>query len=94
MNTIFIEPIYSNPCVFSHLLVLDFLRPHGLLCPWNFLGKNTGVGCHFLLQRFFLTQVSNLCFLYLLHWKAGFSPLGSPGKPLWLLLNIILPCHL
>ena len=32
-------------------------RPHGLqptklLCPWNFPGKNTGVGCHFLLQIF------------------------------------------
>ena len=32
-----------------------FLWPHGpwparLLCPWNFPGKNTGVGCHFLLQ--------------------------------------------
>ena len=32
------------------------LGPHGpqparLLCPWNFPGKNTGVGCHFLLQR-------------------------------------------
>ena len=31
------------------------LRPHGLwpsrcLCVWNFPGKNTGVGCHFLLQ--------------------------------------------
>ena len=21
-----------------------------LLCPWDFLGKGTGVGCHFLLQ--------------------------------------------
>ena len=31
------------------------LRPQGmqpakLLCPWHFPGKNTGVGCHFLLQ--------------------------------------------
>ena len=31
------------------------LWPHGLqpashLCPWDFPGKNTGVGCHFLLQ--------------------------------------------
>ena len=30
-------------------------RPHGLqllriLCLWDFPGKNTGVGCHFLLQ--------------------------------------------
>ena len=29
------------------------------LCPWNFPGKNTGAGCHFLLQRLFLTQGSN-----------------------------------
>ena len=33
----------------------DSLRPHGLwlarlLCPWDSLGKNTGVGGHFLLQ--------------------------------------------
>ena len=30
-----------------------------LLCPWDFLGKNTGVYCHFLLQSIFLTQGSN-----------------------------------
>ena len=30
------------------------------LCPWDFPGKNTGVGCHFLLQGIFLTQGSNL----------------------------------
>ena len=28
-----------------------------LLCPWNFPDKNTGVGCCFLLQGIFLTQV-------------------------------------
>ena len=27
----------------------DSLPPH-FLCPRNFPGKNTGVGCHFLLQ--------------------------------------------
>ena len=27
-----------------------------LLCPWNSPGKNTGVGCHFLLQGIFPTQ--------------------------------------
>ena len=27
-----------------------------LLCPWDFPGKNTGVGCHFLLQGIFSTQ--------------------------------------
>ena len=30
-----------------------------LLCSWDFLGKNIGVGCHFLLQRIFPTQGSN-----------------------------------
>ena len=29
------------------------------LCPWNFLGKDTGVGCHSLLQGIFLTQRLN-----------------------------------
>ena len=27
------------------------LQPARLLCPWRFPGKNTGVGCHFLLSR-------------------------------------------
>ena len=31
-----------------------------LLCPWDFPGKNTGVGCHFCLQGIFLIQGSNL----------------------------------
>ena len=30
-----------------------------LLCPWDFLGKSTGVGCHFLLQGIFPTQGSS-----------------------------------
>ena len=37
---------------------------YGLLRPWNCLGKNTGVGSHFLLQGIFLTQGSNSCFLH------------------------------
>ena len=36
-------------------VVFDSVRPHRrqpnrLLCPWDSPGKNTGVGCHFLLQ--------------------------------------------
>ena len=31
---------------------------------WDFLGKNTGVCCHFLLQRIFLIQGSNPCLLH------------------------------
>ena len=46
-------------------VVSDSLRPHGLqptrlLSPWNFPGKSTGVGCHFLLKGTFPTQGSNL----------------------------------
>ena len=33
--------------------------PTRLLCPWDFPGKHTGVGCHFLLQEIFLTQELN-----------------------------------
>ena len=41
-------------CV-NHPVVSESLQPHGLqptrlLCPWDFPGKNTGVGCHCLLQ--------------------------------------------
>ena len=31
----------------------------GILPPWDFPGKSTGVGCHFLLQGIFLTQGLN-----------------------------------
>ena len=49
----------------SRSVVSDSLRPHGLqptrlLCPWDFLGKSTGVGCHCLLHgllHFFLFLV-------------------------------------
>ena len=34
-------------------------KPARLLCPWNSPGKNTGVGCHFLLQGIFPTQELN-----------------------------------
>ena len=48
------------------------------LCPWDFPGKNSGVGCHFLLQGFFLTQGSNL---RLLHWRADSLLLSHEGSP-------------
>ena len=44
-------------------------------------GKNTGVGCHFLLQGIFLTQGSNLHLFCLLHWQPGSLLLAPPGKP-------------
>ena len=40
------------------------VQPHGLqsarlCCPWDSPGKNTGIGCHALLQEIFSTQGSN-----------------------------------
>ena len=46
--------IIKTACQVASVLS-DSVRPHGLqptrlLCPWDSPGKNTGVGCHFLLQ--------------------------------------------
>ena len=53
-----------------------------LLCSWDFLGKNIGVGCHALLQEIFLTQGSKLRLLCLLHWQADSSSLSHLRSPL------------
>ena len=49
----------------SHSVMSNSLRPHRLwpttfLPPWEFPGKSTAVGFHFLLQRIFPTQGSKL----------------------------------
>ena len=59
------------------------LRPHGLkptkfLRPWDSPGKNTGVGCHFLLQGIFLTQESNPG---LQHCRQILNRLSYQGSP-------------
>ena len=93
-------------CVCAQLLsqVWLFATPWtGLLCLWNFPGKNIGVACHFLLQGIFLTQESNPYLWSLLHWQAVFTT-EPPGKPhykmtanalyisaSYILLNIIFP---
>ena len=57
-------------CSLGRSAMFNSFQPARLLCPWGFIGKNTGVGCHFLLQGIFLTQRSNLRLLCLLHWQA------------------------
>ena len=52
----------------------DSVQPHRgqptrLPHPWDFPGKKTGVGCHFLLQRIFPTRELNPYLLCLLHWQ-------------------------
>ena len=41
--------------VTEQLFAAPWTVAHQALCPWDFLGKTTGVGCHFLLQEIFLT---------------------------------------
>ena len=58
------------------------LQPVRFLCPWDFPGKNTQVGCHALFQGIFPTQGLNLHLLCLLHLHAGSLPQAPPGKPI------------
>ena len=64
--------------VVSNSLPPHVLQPARLLCPWDFLGKNTTVGCHALLQGIFLTQGSNPGLLHcrqiLYHWATRETP--------------------
>ena len=55
--------------------------PPGLSIHVDSSGKNTGVGCHALLQGISLTQGSNLHLLGLLHWQVGSLPLAPSRKP-------------
>ena len=64
------------------------LQPAWLLCPWNFPGKNTGAGCHFLLQVIFPTQRENTGLLHLLHWQADSLPLHQLGSPKFQMYSI------
>jgi len=76
---------------FSRYIVSDScdpmeLQPTGILCLWDFPGKITEVGCHFLFQEIFLTQGLNPNFLHcrrIIYWP---SYQGS----LWFLYQSII----
>ena len=61
----------------SKSFVIPWTVTSKLLCPWDFPGKNTKVGCHFLLQGIFLIQGSNVC---LLHWEVDSLALSHLGS--------------
>ena len=68
-------------CVAS--VVSDSVLPHRrqptrLLCPWDSPGKNTGVGCHFLLQSMKVkseSEITQSCLTF--HDLMDCSPPGS-----------------
>ena len=51
--------MYVSNSIMPDSLWPHWLQPTSLLWPWDFPDKDTGMGCHFLLQRIFLTQESN-----------------------------------
>ena len=66
----------------SYLTLTPWTIAHQVPLSTGFsLGKNTGVGCHFLLQGIVPTQGSNPHLLYLLYCQADSSPLMPQGKP-------------
>ena len=69
-----VHSVLSNSCN-----PMDY-SPPGLLCPWGFSGKSTGVGCHFFLQRIFPTQ--GLSHISGVSCRAGrFFTTEPAGKP-------------
>ena len=72
-------------CWVSHSVMSNSLWPRGLetsrlLCLWNSLGKNTGVGCHALLQGIFPTLRSNSGPLHCTQILCHLSHQGSPVR--------------
>ena len=88
------EGLFLLCAVLSGSVVPKSEQPHvlyaRLLCPWNFLDKNTEVCCYFLLQGIFLTQESNPSLLSLLLWQMDSLPLASPGKLMLLNLSSLI----
>ena len=76
---------YCMPACSAASVMSDSLdySPPGSFVHGDALGKNTGVGCHALLQGIFATQGLKLSLLCLLNWPVGSLPLAPPGKPLY-----------
>ena len=72
--------LHLSEVKWSCSVMSNSLRPHGssLLHPWDFPGKSTGVGCHFLLQGIFPTQGLNPG---LPHCSQMLLLSEPPGKP-------------
>ena len=63
----------------------ESLRPHGLYCPWNSSGQNTGMGSLSLLRGIFPTQ----------EWNPGLPhQLSHKGSPSNLTTNTIFEMHI
>ena len=70
--------LFLTQQVLSDSLATPWTITRQVPCPWDLPGKNTGMGCHFLLQGIFLTQGWNP---HLLHWQVDSFPLSHQGSP-------------
>ena len=59
-------------------ILCNLMDPGRFLCAWDSPGKNTGVGCHSLVQGLFLTQGLNPCLLRCRQILYHLSDQGSP----------------
>ena len=77
------HPVHA--CLFSHCRVQLLATPRAVACQaplsMGFPRKDTGVGCHALLQGIFPTQGSYPHLLHLLHWQVDSLPPAPPGQP-------------
>ena len=86
------DPLFSildayDLCVHTVVSVVsDSVQPYGLqparlLCPWESPDKNTGVGCHALLQGNLPEPGIETASLMSPAWQVGSLPLVPLGKP-------------
>ena len=66
----------------TRLSATPWTQPARLLCPWDFPGKHTGVGCHALPQVIFPTQGLNSHCRQILCTEPPGKPIGTVNKEL------------
>ena len=85
--------VKSLSCVRLFATPWDCTLSGSSLSPWNFIGKSTRVGCHFLLQGIFPTRGLNPGLPHCRQTLYHLSHQGSPISSLILLFNELLLNH-
>ena len=88
-NVVTNHDLSDHPGERASLLVSPWLKDEAvqcfwiswLLCPWDYPCRNSGAGCHFLLQGIFPTQGWKSSLLCLLHGQVGSLALPLLGSP-------------
>ena len=83
MTLLFFPNLQHSTCMLSHVQLCSPMdsSPPGFSVHGDSPGKNTGVGCCFLLQGIFPIQGWKPCLLGLLYWQTDSLPLSRQGSP-------------